>query len=140
MYEQASKIPLSSHKHDLPRKTPIQPPGALRSFGRVSALFPASIFSMKLSRGLWRALERSYSSDAAAPTLGGRPYRVAVCGAGPSGFYATSRLLSLPGSERTRVDLFEQLPVPFGLSRYGVAPDHPEVKVRLCRLTGQEVC
>ena len=27
-----------------------------------------------------------------------------------------------------RVDLFERLPVPFGLVRYGVAPDHPEVK------------
>jgi adrenodoxin-NADP+ reductase len=28
-----------------------------------------------------------------------------------------------------RVDMYEQLPVPFGLVRYGVAPDHPEVKV-----------
>jgi adrenodoxin-NADP+ reductase len=27
------------------------------------------------------------------------------------------------------VDMYEKLPVPFGLVRYGVAPDHPEVKV-----------
>lgn len=27
------------------------------------------------------------------------------------------------------VDMYEKLPVPFGLARYGVAPDHPEVKV-----------
>ena len=29
---------------------------------------------------------------------------------------------------RVRVDIYEQLPVPFGLVRFGVAPDHPEVK------------
>lgn len=28
------------------------------------------------------------------------------------------------------VDIYERLPVPFGLVRFGVAPDHPEVKVR----------
>lgn len=62
-------------------------------------------------------------------TLGGRPFRVGVIGGGPAGFYAASRLLSLPGSEATTVDLFELLPIPFGLARFGVAPDHPEVKV-----------
>lgn len=35
----------------------------------------------------------------------------------------------MAGSENTAVDMFEELPVPFGLVRYGVAPDHPEVKV-----------
>ena len=29
------------------------------------------------------------------------------------------------------VDIFDKLPVPFGLVRFGVAPDHPETKVRL---------
>jgi adrenodoxin-NADP+ reductase len=29
------------------------------------------------------------------------------------------------------VDVYEQLPVPYGLVRFGVAPDHPEVKVRI---------
>lgn len=59
----------------------------------------------------------------------GAPFRLAVVGAGPAGFYAASRLLSLPRSDNVRVDMYEELPVPFGLVRYGVAPDHPEVKV-----------
>lgn len=33
--------------------------------------------------------------------------------------------------EGSVVDMYEQLPVPFGLVRFGVAPDHPEVKVGL---------
>ncbi|GAA6022895.1 hypothetical protein JCM10207_006854 [Rhodosporidiobolus poonsookiae] len=63
-----------------------------------------------------------------APALDGRRASIAVVGGGPAGFYAASRLLSLPGSENVRVDLFELLPSPFGLARFGVAPDHPEVK------------
>ncbi|KAJ5569452.1 uncharacterized protein N7459_008882 [Penicillium hispanicum] len=55
-----------------------------------------------------------------------RPVRVAVVGSGPAGFYAASRLLSK--QQDAVVDMYEKLPVPFGLARYGVAPDHPEVK------------
>lgn len=52
--------------------------------------------------------------------------QIAVVGAGPSGCYVADNLAkALPGAI---IDVFEQLPVPFGLSRYGVAPDHPEVK------------
>src|SRR3954464_5760104 len=51
-------------------------------------------------------------------------FRVAVVGAGPSGFYATDQLLKA-GFE---VDLLEVLPTPFGLVRAGVAPDHPKIK------------
>lgn len=58
-----------------------------------------------------------------------RPHRIAVVGSGPAGFYAALRLLTK--SEDAVVDMYEKLPVPFGLARYGVAPDHPEVKVRL---------
>jgi ferredoxin--NADP+ reductase len=50
--------------------------------------------------------------------------RVAVVGAGPSGFYATDQLLK----EGFAVDLLEVLPTPFGLVRAGVAPDHPKIK------------
>lgn len=56
-----------------------------------------------------------------------RPFRVAVVGSGPAGFYTAYRLLTKV--EDTVVDMYEKLPVPFGLVRYGVAPDHPEVKV-----------
>ncbi|KAJ9456342.1 NADPH:adrenodoxin oxidoreductase [Diplonema papillatum] len=53
-------------------------------------------------------------------------HKIAVVGSGPSGFYTADTVLKLlPDCE---VDVFEKLPVPFGLSRYGVAPDHPEVK------------
>jgi len=54
------------------------------------------------------------------------PLRVAVVGAGPSGFYAAEHLLR---QERAvAVDLFDRLPTPFGLVRGGVAPDHPKIK------------
>jgi NADPH-dependent glutamate synthase beta subunit-like oxidoreductase len=55
-----------------------------------------------------------------------RPLRVAIIGAGPSGFYAAEALFK---SETTvQVDMYEKLPVPFGLVRSGVAPDHQKIK------------
>lgn len=52
--------------------------------------------------------------------------RFAVVGAGPSGFYTAEALLKqMP---KATVDIFERLPTPFGLVRYGVAPDHPRIK------------
>jgi ferredoxin--NADP+ reductase len=55
-----------------------------------------------------------------------RPLRVAVVGSGPAGFYAAAALLTAdPPAE---VDLLERLPVPWGLVRFGVAPDHPKLK------------
>jgi len=47
-------------------------------------------------------------------------------GAGPAGIYAAD-LLDKSAAE-VSVDLFERLPAPFGLIRYGVAPDHPRIK------------
>ncbi|MBC3192851.1 FAD-dependent oxidoreductase [Pseudonocardia sp. C8] len=52
--------------------------------------------------------------------------RVAVVGAGPAGIYAADTLLK--SDTDVTVDLFEKLPAPFGLVRYGVAPDHPRIK------------
>ena len=51
---------------------------------------------------------------------------IAVIGAGPAGIYA-SDILSKSGLD-VRIDLFERLPAPYGLVRYGVAPDHPRIK------------
>jgi len=51
---------------------------------------------------------------------------VAIVGSGPSGFYAAEALLK--ASARIRVHMFERLPVPYGLVRFGVAPDHPKLK------------
>lgn len=56
-----------------------------------------------------------------------RPLRVAVIGSGPSGIYAAEALLKqsdIPVS----VDVFDRLPTPYGLVRYGVAPDHLTIK------------
>lgn len=52
--------------------------------------------------------------------------QVAVIGSGPSGFYAAEALMR--GCEACRVDMFERLPTPHGLVRYGVAPDHQKLK------------
>ncbi len=61
-----------------------------------------------------------------------RPLRVAVVGSGPSGFYAAEALLTTeehrPAPLTVKVDMFEHLPAPFGLVRYGVAPDHEKIK------------
>jgi adrenodoxin-NADP+ reductase len=63
--------------------------------------------------------------------------KVAIIGSGPSAFYSASRLLQLlpPESDVGKgleIHMYERLPTPYGLVRYGVAPDHPEVKVCPC--------
>jgi ferredoxin--NADP+ reductase len=55
------------------------------------------------------------------------PLRVAIVGSGPAGFYAAEQLLTARDVDVT-VDMFERLPVPWGLVRFGVAPDHPKIK------------
>ncbi|WP_394939800.1 FAD-dependent oxidoreductase [Psychromicrobium sp. YIM B11713] len=61
-----------------------------------------------------------------------RPLRVAVIGSGPAGVYAADILTkSEPvknGELVVSIDLFDRYPAPFGLIRYGVAPDHPRIK------------
>lgn len=56
-----------------------------------------------------------------------RPLRVAVVGAGPSGFYTAAALLAAKDVD-VSIDLLDRLPTPYGLVRYGVAPDHPKIK------------
>ena len=60
------------------------------------------------------------SAPSAAP-----PFRVAIVGVGPAGFYLAERLLARADVE---VDLFDRLPAPYGLVRYGVAPDHEKIR------------
>lgn len=55
-----------------------------------------------------------------------RPLRVAIVGSGPSAFYAAESLFK--SDKKIVVNMFERLPVPFGLVRFGVAPDHPKIK------------
>jgi ferredoxin--NADP+ reductase len=53
------------------------------------------------------------------------PLRVAIVGAGPAAMYAADELLTQPG---VQVNVFDRLPVPHGLVRAGVAPDHQKTK------------
>jgi ferredoxin--NADP+ reductase len=55
------------------------------------------------------------------------PLRVAIIGAGPTGFYAADQLLRQPELV-VDVDLFDRVPTPYGLVRAGVAPDHQKIK------------
>ena len=78
---------------------------------------------------LWRGLfqspgSRCLNTVARRPD---RPFHMAVIGAGPAGFYTAYRVLSKLAN--AKVDMYESLPTPYGLVRFGVAPDHPEVKV-----------
>ncbi len=70
------------------------------------------------------AVSRNWKALSHVSTLG--PLRVAIVGAGPAGIYAAD-ILSKAGVD-VSIDLFERLPAPFGLVRYGVAPDHPRIK------------
>jgi len=56
--------------------------------------------------------------------------RVAIVGAGPAGIYAGNILTNAVADAggTVAIDLFESLPAPYGLIRYGVAPDHPRIK------------
>ncbi|SDL74292.1 FAD-dependent oxidoreductase [Microbacterium azadirachtae] len=60
------------------------------------------------------------------------PLRVAIVGAGPAGIYAgnilANALAARGDGSSVEIDLFESLPAPYGLIRYGVAPDHPRIK------------
>lgn len=63
------------------------------------------------------------------------PFRLAIIGSGPAGFYSAARVIEK--MRNSVVDIYEKLPVPYGLVRFGVAPDHPEVKV--CQLVEREL-
>jgi ferredoxin--NADP+ reductase len=54
--------------------------------------------------------------------------RLAIVGAGPAGIYAADLLIKADRHFDVSIDLFEHLPAPYGLVRYGVAPDHPRIK------------
>jgi ferredoxin/flavodoxin---NADP+ reductase len=56
--------------------------------------------------------------------------RVAVIGSGPAGLYTAEALIKQAAASdmRVEVDVIDRLPTPYGLVRYGVAPDHPSIK------------
>ncbi|XP_042213542.1 NADPH:adrenodoxin oxidoreductase, mitochondrial-like [Homarus americanus] len=77
------------------------------------------MLSCGVSRLIVRHLRTGVASTAQVP-------QVCIVGSGPAGFYTAQQILKSHAA--AQVDMYEKLPVPFGLVRYGVAPDHPEVK------------
>lgn len=63
-------------------------------------------------------------------TTSGERASVAIIGAGPAGVYAADILAKSQKKSENEfsIDLFDRYPAPFGLIRYGVAPDHPRIK------------
>ncbi len=59
-------------------------------------------------------------------------HRIAVVGSGPAGLYTADALVR--GDGGVEVDVFDRLPTPYGLVRYGVAPDHPRIKAIITAL------
>jgi NADPH-dependent glutamate synthase beta subunit-like oxidoreductase len=71
---------------------------------------------------------RDMSDDGVPPAASAEhPLRVAVVGAGPAGIYAADAL-TRQDAVPVAVDLIDRLPVPFGLVRHGIAPDHPKMR------------
>ncbi|MCW2910058.1 MAG: FAD-dependent pyridine nucleotide-disulfide oxidoreductase [Actinomycetia bacterium] len=74
-----------------------------------------------------KTLEEENGGVASVTTL-----EVAVVGSGPAGIYTAEALIkqvaALAPAGTVRVDVLDRLPTPYGLVRYGVAPDHPSIR------------
>ena len=108
------------------------PPLMTRIQRQFLSIFPRQPYSLQpRSQGIactrkYTTVQSAFPSPVKKPTTRGQCH-TAIIGSGPAGFYTAQRILKrLPES---KIDMYESLPVPYGLVRYGVAPDHPEVKV-----------
>ncbi len=78
----------------------------------------------------------SGTATGAARSTPARPLSVAVIGSGPAGVYVADQLVRAEREGGVRVDVLERLPAPTGLVRYGVSPDHPDIKTIGATLLG----
>ncbi|KAL2157503.1 hypothetical protein VTH06DRAFT_6054 [Thermothelomyces fergusii] len=97
----------------------------LARFARARPCAPSSSLRALFAGGALASRSLS-TAPPTSSTRDGRPFRLAIIGSGPAGFYTAYRAMSR--IQGAKVDMYEALPVPFGLVRFGVAPDHPEVK------------
>ena len=99
---------------------------------RLSPYAPAELASRSTSPQLRPARARAAALHPKGPSVTSSPsnLRVAIVGAGPAGIYAGNILSNsvTDAGGAVAIDLFESLPAPYGLIRYGVAPDHPRIK------------
>jgi adrenodoxin-NADP+ reductase len=87
--------------------------------------------NLSRSRLLWRMPWLPKTSNRSLCNHNLNKLQLCIVGSGPAGFYTLEALLKrFPqhGQTKIQVHLYDKLPVPYGLVRMGVAPDHPEVK------------
>ena len=89
---------------------------------RVSGGVLARLCGSRISR---KNIENVCNLSRSSVSLQNGP-KIAIVGAGPAGFYAAQHIAQ--ARPDAIIDIYERLPVPFGLVRFGVAPDHPDVK------------
>ena len=73
------------------------------------------------------ALSQHYASIPTQNMVGSEMQHIAIIGSGPAGYYAAEAAQKKFG-DNVRIDIIDRLPVPFGLIRFGVAPDHQSIK------------
>ena len=107
-----------------------RPPSTSRTRGRARRSTPSRPFPTDPSARRSRASRRPSPTGPADDTRerSMTRLRLAIVGAGPAGIYAADIILKAERKFDVSIDLFEQLPAPYGLVRYGVAPDHPRIK------------
>lgn len=85
-----------------------------------------SDFKWTIAGRLWGTRRYGHPGRRGKATFSSPGPKVCIVGGGPAGFYTAQHLIK--ARQDVEVDIYERLPVPFGLVRFGVAPDHPEVK------------
>ena len=90
------------------------------SAAKTSNSLPSIMFN-KLTRANTRFLHCHY-----VKSFSSSPLSTCIVGSGPSGFYTAKYLLKKV--KDIQISIVDELPTPFGLVRYGVAPDHADTK------------
>jgi adrenodoxin-NADP+ reductase len=99
---------------------------SIRGFATTHPIAPSPRRSITPQTGATSRSASNFHNAYSTSTTSRKPLRVAIIGSGPAGFYTAYRLMNKV--QDAVIDMYEQLPVPYGLVRFGVAPDHPEVK------------
>nr|CAG8488121.1 7208_t:CDS:2 [Entrophospora candida] len=88
------------------------------------------IITKRISKNLLSSTLTTSATTSITTSNVTKPFRLAIIGSGPAGFYTAYRLLKEKYHHQPlmMIDMYEALPMPFGLVRYGVAPDHQDVK------------
>ncbi|XP_031556284.1 NADPH:adrenodoxin oxidoreductase, mitochondrial-like [Actinia tenebrosa] len=101
----------------------------MRSTVAIKQLFNQGFYRSRTKYSNIRIIYRHFScssSGSGSPRQSSQNPRVCIVGAGPAGFYTAQQILK--SHDSVHVDIIECLPIPFGLARFGIAPDHPETK------------